>query len=240
MREQFRKELRGRLMSEAVVVLAHRPSRFSFPALLRPALAAAAVLVLVLAGATSAAGSSLPGDALFSLKRATEDLRVALTFDDVARLQFLSDLADRRLEELAEVTQHRASAAPTATAEFTAAVERLAAAVDKLRDETDSKRDAAEAVAEAARQKHVVVLDSLKDKVSDDARPGIDRLIQRENERDHGGPSVSPRGNDDEKGDGNDGVKPTAKPENPTPGRATPRATPRPTPTPKSTERDHD
>ncbi len=42
MREQFRKELRGRLMSEAVVVLAPRPSRFSFPPMLRPALAAAA------------------------------------------------------------------------------------------------------------------------------------------------------------------------------------------------------
>jgi len=55
MREQFRKELRGRLMSEAAVVLAPRPSWFSFPAILRPAFAAAAILVLVL-------GINLVGD----------------------------------------------------------------------------------------------------------------------------------------------------------------------------------
>jgi len=103
LREQFRKELRGRLMSEAVVALAPRPSRFSFPALLRPALAAAAILVLVAAGATSAAASSLPGDALYAVKRAGEDVRLALTFDDVARTQLLSEFTDRRLEELAEI-----------------------------------------------------------------------------------------------------------------------------------------
>jgi hypothetical protein len=74
-REQFRKELRGRLMSEAVVILAPRPSRWSIQALLRPALGAAATLVLVLAGATSAAASSLPGDALYPVKRASEDVR---------------------------------------------------------------------------------------------------------------------------------------------------------------------
>ena len=112
MREQFRKELRGRLMSEAAVVLAPRPSWFSFPAILRPAFAAAAILVLVLAGATSAAASSLPGDALYVVKRTSEDVQVALTFDDVTRMQLLARLADRRLEELAEIATQRPSSAP--------------------------------------------------------------------------------------------------------------------------------
>src|SRR5256886_9960272 len=91
LREQFRKELRGRLMSEAAVVLAPRPSWFSFPAILRPAFAAAAILVLVLAGATSAAASSLPGDALYVVKRTSEDVQVALTFDEVARMELRSE-----------------------------------------------------------------------------------------------------------------------------------------------------
>src|SRR5436853_4698152 len=131
MREQFRKELRGRLMSEAAVVLAPRPSWFSFPAILRPALAAAAILVLVLAGATSAAASSLPGDPLYGVKRASEDVQLALTFDDEARMQLLSDLTDRRLAELAEIANERPGSAPTATAEYSDAVDKFADAVDK-------------------------------------------------------------------------------------------------------------
>ncbi len=137
MREQFRKELRGRLMSEAAVVLAPRPSWFSFPAILRPAFAAAAILVLVLAGATSAAASSLPGDALYVVKRTSEDVQVALTFDDVTRMQLLARLADRRLEELAEIATQRPSSAPTATQEYADAVERFANALDDLRGRSE-------------------------------------------------------------------------------------------------------
>src|SRR5207237_10870773 len=54
-RDTFRKELRAKLMSEAVVVLAPHPrvSLFAQP-WLRPAFAFAAVLVLVVAGAAGA------------------------------------------------------------------------------------------------------------------------------------------------------------------------------------------
>src|SRR5204863_9779794 len=86
MRERFQKELRGRLMSEAAIVLPRRPSWFSFPAILRPALSAAPMLLLVLAGATNAAASSLPGDPLYALKRMLEDVQLALTFHELARM----------------------------------------------------------------------------------------------------------------------------------------------------------
>ena len=163
MRDQFRKELRGRLMSEAVAVLAPRRSRFSFPALLRPALAAAAILVLVGAGATSAAASSLPGDPLYGVKRASEDVQLALTFDDVARIQLLSQFTDRRLDELTQIAKQRPTGAPTATQEYADAVERFADALDDLRAATsEDKREAAQALAEAARAKHRAVLDAVK------------------------------------------------------------------------------
>jgi hypothetical protein len=184
MREQFRKELRGRLMSEAVVVLAKRPSRFSFPMLLRSALATAGVLVLVFAGATSAAASSLPGDALYTVKRAGEDVRLALTFDDVARMHLLSELTDRRLEELAEISNRRPSSAPTATQEYADAVNAFADAVDKLRAaDSEDKRNLAQSLDEAARAKHKAVLDAVKDQLPADARPDIQKVIDDEQER---------------------------------------------------------
>jgi hypothetical protein len=184
MREQFRKELRSRLMSEAVTVLAPRPSRFSFAALLRPALAAAVILVLVLAGATSAAASSLPGDPLYAVKRATEDVRLALTFDDVARTQLLSELTDRRLEELAEIVKSRPSSAATATQEYALAVENFAKALDELRAaDSEDKRNAAQALAEAARAKHKAVLDEVKEQLPADAQPDVQKVNDDEQER---------------------------------------------------------
>lgn len=212
MRDQFRKELRGRLMSEAVVVLAPHPSRFSFPAMLRPALAAAAILVLVLAGATSAAASSLPGDPLYAVKRASEDVRLALTFDDVARTQLLSELTDRRLEELAEVAKHRPSSAPTATQEYADAVNNFANALDKLRaaDSAD-KRNAAQALAEAARAKHKAVLDEVKNQLPADAQPDVQKVNDDEQER------TSPSNDPGRGGQGSTGGRPSNAPPKPTP-----------------------
>jgi hypothetical protein len=184
MREQFRKELRGRLMSEAVVVLAPRPSRFSLPAMLRPVLAAAGIFVLVLAGATTAAASSLPGDALYAVKRAGEDVRLALTFDDVARMHLLAELTDRRLEELSEIAKRRPSSAPTATQEYADAVDEFAEALDLLREaDSEDKRNLAQALAQAARAKHKAVLDAVKDRLSGEDQSDVQKVIDREEER---------------------------------------------------------
>jgi len=212
MREQFRKELRGRLMSEAVAVLAPRPSRFSFPAMLRPALAAAAILVLVLAGATSAAASSLPGDALYSLKRASEDVRLALTFDDVARTQLLSELTDRRLEELAEIAKSRPASAPTATQEYADAVNSFANALDELRGaDSEDKRSAAQSLAAAARAKHKAVLDAVKEQLPADAQADVQKVNDDEQER------TAPRNDPGRGGQGSTGGRPSNLPPKPTP-----------------------
>jgi hypothetical protein len=213
MREQFRKELRSRLMSEAVVAIAPQPGRFSFPTMLRPAFAVAAVLVLVLAGATSAAASSLPGDPLYAVKRASEDVRLALTFDDVARTQLLSELTDRRLEELAEIAKKRPSSAPTATQEYADAVTNFANALDKLRDaDSEDKRNAAQALAEAARAKHKAVLDEVKDQLPADAQSDVQKVNDNEQER------TSPVTNPGRSG-GEGGGRPSNAPPKPTPKR---------------------
>ena len=212
MRDQFRKELRGRLMSEAVTVLAPRRRGFAFRLVLRPALAAAAILVLVLAGATSAAASSLPGDALYAVKRAAEDVRLALTFDDVARTQLLSELTDRRLEELAEIAKRRPSSAPTATQEYADAVNNFANALDELRGaDSEDKRNAAQALAEAARAKHKAVLDAVKDKLPAEAQSEVQRISDDEQER------TSPANDNPGRGGGQGGGRPSSAPARPTP-----------------------
>jgi hypothetical protein len=184
MRAQFRKELRVRLMSEAAGVLAPRPSRLAFPAILSPAHAAIAILVLVFAVATSAAASSLPGDPLYAVKRVGEDVRLALTFDAVARTQLLSELTDRRLEELAEIAKHRPASASTATQEYADAVNNFADALDNLRNaDSEEKRNAAQALAEAARAKHKAVLDAVKEQLPAEAQPDIQKINDDEQER---------------------------------------------------------
>ena len=232
MREAFRKELRARLMAEAAAVLAPRPRRPFFEwSFLRPALAVAALVLAVAWGTTSAAAASLPGDPLYGLKRAQEDVQVALTFNDVARMQLLSDLADRRLAELAEIAQQHPAVAPTATVEYEDAVDRFDAAVDELRDaDDDDKRAAAEAVAAAAREKHLAVLDALRDRVPDAARPAIERVIENAHEREGVKPSdvTQPTGTGDNRA--------TPRPAEPT-RRPVPRPTSRGNATPRPSDR---
>src|SRR5256885_13720718 len=212
MRERFRTELRSRLMSEAAVVLAPRPRRLSFPMILRPVLAAAALLVLVVAGATNAAASSLPGDPLYAVKRAGEDVQVALTLDEVARMQLLSQLADRRLEELAEIAKQRPASAPTATQEYADAVDRFANALDRLRDaDNEDKRNTEQDLADDAQAKHRAVLDSVKDKLPAKDQPEIQRVIDDEQERTS--PTNPERGGQDGPG----GRRPPSAPPKPTP-----------------------
>ena len=197
-------------MSEAVVVLAKKPSRFSFPTLVRPALAAMAVLVLVLAGATSAAASSIPGDALYGVKRATEDVRLALTFDPLARTQLLSEMTDRRLEELAEIAKRRPSSAPAATQEYADAVERFENALDDLHDAvSEDKRAAAQALPRPPRE-NKAVLDAVKDRLSEEDQTDVQKVIDREEE--HTSPSNPGSGQG-----GSVGGRPSSAPAKPTP-----------------------
>jgi hypothetical protein len=105
-------------------------------------------------------------------------------------MQLLSDLTDRRLAELAEIAKERPGSAPTATAEYSDAVDKFADAVDKLRDaESDGKADAAQAVADAAREKHKVVLDTVKQRVPENAKPQVQKVIDKEEQRTGGGES---------------------------------------------------
>jgi len=203
-REEFRKRLRADLMNEAVVLAeARRAHRTSFAqrflilmtARMRPVAVAAAVVAVLLAGTGVAAAGSLPGDPAFALKRAAEGVELALALDDDAKVRVLAAQAERRLDELGK-SASRPEKAPTASAEYEAAVQRLATAVATLRAaEPGAQRDAVEQVVEAARDKHVQVLEDLKERLPENAKERVDRATEQHDKIKQGerGPRSSDR-----------------------------------------------
>jgi hypothetical protein len=191
-RDEFRRELRARLMREAAVVLVPkrrgaawtawlRPRDTAWTAWLRPALVTGLAALVLSVGAGSAAAGSVPGDVTFGLKRAIEEVRVALTFDEVERVRVLAEIADQRLSELERVAS-RDDKAPTASEAYADAVTRFRAAVDALQSAApeEDKSELAQNVADAAREKHEMVLEFLKERLSEKAQDSVDRAIQEE------------------------------------------------------------
>jgi len=181
MRDEFRRELRARLMREAALTLTPKRRDTAWTAWLRPALAAGLAAAVLIVGAGSAAANSVPGDITFGLKRAIEEVRVVLTFDDVERVRVLAEIADQRLSELEQVAT-RDDKSSTASEEYALAVTRFRAAVDALQQAApeEDKSELAQDVADAAREKHEMVLEQLKDRLSEKAKKSVDRAIEEE------------------------------------------------------------
>jgi hypothetical protein len=181
-RDPFKRALRAQLMAQGPRVLARRETAWTSlqRAWLKPAVAFAAVALLLVGGTTKAAADSLPGDFTFGLKLAAEQIQLALALDDSTRVSVLAEHADHRLAELAQAIITRPDAAPTATDEYAAAVARFTAAVDALRGKpgaSEEKRTAAEDVVDAAHEKHEAVLDALETDTPG-AAEGLERAKQ--------------------------------------------------------------
>jgi hypothetical protein len=188
-RDEFRRELRARLMREAAVILIPKrrdnawtaPRDNAWTAWLRPALVAGLAALVLTVGAGSAAAGSVPGDVTFGLKRVIEEVRVALTFNDVERVRVLAEIADARLSELERVAS-RDDKAPTASEAYAEAVTRFRAAVDALQNAApdEDKSELAQDVADTARDKHEMVLEWLKARLSERAKDSVERAIEEE------------------------------------------------------------
>lgn len=183
-RSEFRKRLRADLMREAVVLAEGRRAQRTSPLAalfvrLRPAAVTAAVALVLVGGSGYAAAGSLPGDPAYGLKRAAEEVELALAAGDDTKVRVLTTQTERRLAEL-QRSASRPDKAPTASAEYQAAVQRLGAAVSTLRDApAGEKRDAAEQVVEAAREKHVQVLETLRERLPGGAQEKVDRALEQ-------------------------------------------------------------
>jgi hypothetical protein len=243
LRDEFRRELRGRLMREAAVILTPKRHGTAWLARLRPAFAmGVAALVLVL-GAGVAAADSVPGDLTFGVKRVVDEIRIVLTFDDVQRVRVLADIADQRLGELQRVASSE-DKAPAASEAYAEAVTRFRLAVDTLQEKApQAQSDEAQQVVDENRDKHEVVLeDLLRGRLPEKAKPNLERAIEQErkttqNTKD----KEKDKDKNDQQGDG--GVKPQqgASPRAlVTPRPAQRPATPRTLPSPRPTDREQD
>lgn len=176
---RLRTQLRASLLA-APVTPAHR-AVFGWlnRSALRPVVAIGLVLALLAAGGGSAAASSLPGDPAFGLKRAVEEVQVALAPNDAARLDALVTQSDRRLSDLETAVTARPSATGPATDEYRAAIGRVDATLAKLLTQPATPaRDAAVTRASVASADHISTLQVLAARLPVAAQQGIGRAIE--------------------------------------------------------------
>jgi hypothetical protein len=105
-RPDFRARARYQFHS-ALKETASRKSRPSWGWFPRWATVVAVVLVLVLAGGGTvfAAGSSMPDSPLYSVKLATEQVRLTMTFSQMGKARLCAELADERVAEIAYMAE---------------------------------------------------------------------------------------------------------------------------------------
>lgn len=177
-RPGFRADLRARLLTHVVPAAQARRRQGLGLRWLRPLAATIAALALLAGTAGTVAGASLPGEPGFALKRAAEELLLALAPDDATRAERLVAQSDARLTELRRAPSGSAVAA-AATAEYAGAVERLVALVERVRGgPADARRESARALAEAAARAHIAVLESVGTTVPPKAQDALRRAIE--------------------------------------------------------------
>jgi hypothetical protein len=106
-RPEFRDLARRRF--QAAVREAPRREKRDFFAILRPSLATVAIIAIILlagGGVVGAAGNSLPGSPLYSVKLATESVRLALTPSDLGKAELNAAFADERIDEIIRLAEN--------------------------------------------------------------------------------------------------------------------------------------
>jgi hypothetical protein len=104
---QPRPEFRSRARYQFRAALQEAPARRGFLAFAWPAWATvvAIVLALLLSGGSTVAlaANSMPDEPLYSIKVATEQVRLAFTFSDIGKADLNAQFADRRISEIAAI-----------------------------------------------------------------------------------------------------------------------------------------
>ncbi len=107
---QPRPEFRDRARYQFQAAIHEMPvkERRGFFAVLRPGLAAVVMLAVVLlagGGVVAAAGNSLPDSPLYSVKLATESVRLALTPSALGKAELNAQFADERVDEIIKLAE---------------------------------------------------------------------------------------------------------------------------------------
>jgi hypothetical protein len=228
-------------MRQAAVTLTPRRETAWTTRLFRPAFAIGLAGLALAVGAGVATANSVPGDLTFGVKRAVEEARVALTFDDVDRVRLLADITSQRLGELEQVADSD-DKSPAAAEAYVEAVTRFRSAVDTLQQTAPkAQSDEAQQVVEENRDKHEPALENLKGRVSEKTKQNVQRAIEQERKDTQN--SKDKKG--DQEKDGGQNQSPISSPRGaatvrPATARPTERGatTPRPTQSPRPTSTD--
>jgi len=144
------------------------------------------VILVVIAVALCAAGGgiayaaqdSLPGDALYTVKLGTEQLRMIWPGDDVAKAQLTLSFAERRVEEMETlVERERLQDLDLAVEKYDYAMNMTLTRMERARNKGLDTGNVTAVVAEATTQ-HLLILDEIWDKVPEPAKTAITRARQ--------------------------------------------------------------
>jgi CHASE3 domain sensor protein len=148
---------------------------------LRPAYVLA-VLTLVISllasgvGVVSASAASLPGDALYPIKMAREQVALSLSFSNEGDEALLTEFAEERLNEAeALIEQHRLEDLPTALAGFDSALDQLNALVNETGDQQPGSLEHLQ----ARLDKHIEVLHQVMEKAPEQAQEALQNAIEK-------------------------------------------------------------
>ncbi len=146
-------------------------------------LIAVALTLSALGGTVYAARDNLPGDTLYPVKAATEQVLMRFAGSDIARAERGLNFADRRLAEIAALAaQGRVQDLELAVEKYGNALNitmtRIEAAAARGRVAGNVTGNVTARVAEAT-LKHLDVLEEVYDRVPEQARPGIERAMER-------------------------------------------------------------
>lgn len=139
------------------------------------------VIAIVLALSAAAGGTayasqgSLPGDTLYPVKLATEQVRMALPGNDLSRAERALTLAERRVQEMEALADSaRAQHLGLVSDKYDDAMGAALAMMGRARAKGLVATDVTVRIAEAA-ARHLSVLDVVHDMVPDGAKPDIER-----------------------------------------------------------------
>ncbi len=161
---------------------AAQPRRSWLPrfVLARPAWALAAFLLAVLllgttAGMVQAAEGALPGDALYGVKRSLEEVRLLFSLSPEGDAALLATFLDERLEELERLLEEgRLEDLDLAEAAYLETLERAREAAESLDLEDEGLTFLEDMLAH-----HSLRLQAVAEKVPPEARPAIERAMER-------------------------------------------------------------
>ena len=139
------------------------------PAMALASLALAFVLLLSMTGVVYAASDSLPGEALYGVKRGVERARLSLTLTDEGRIGLLHQYTQERLEEIQALEQSGRSEG------LDRAIDAYQSSVDQLVEElSDDGADLAQLEQiEGSLEHHTTVLEDLMTTAPEAAQPGL-------------------------------------------------------------------